>query len=180
MRVASVKDYINAPANIEINIKEKAFSQASTSRMIESNARVSTSVQVAKNNTDRNVFEVSRLTANKVSYDELPTEIAAATQLMQLTAAPAKNTYLANVTYEWVVSLELLTITALQASADNAYDDVWRIRFGATASTALAIQPTVYWEGGDAPSFTTWGICELEFRKDSSSGAYLGRWRVYK
>lgn len=112
--------------------------------------------------------------------ENIPTEIATATQLMQLTAAPANNTYLANVTYVWTSSLTTLTIAALQASADNAYDDVWRIRFGATASTALTIQPTVYWEGGVAPSFTTWGICELEFRKDTSSGSYLGRWRVYK
>lgn len=179
MRVASVKDYINAPHNIEININERAFVQTSRVRMIASDARVESALQTTKNNTNRNVFEVNRLAASKVGYNELPTEVATATERMVINESPANNTYLANVIYEWGVSIIQLTIDELSSSDDN-YDNVWRIRFGAIEGTQLIIKPTVYWADGVAPTFTTWGVCELEFRKDNALDAYIGKWTVYK
>lgn len=44
MRVASVKDYINNPANIEVSIKEKAFAPTSHVRQLERSSRESTTI----------------------------------------------------------------------------------------------------------------------------------------
>lgn len=110
--------------------------------------------------------------------NNMPTEIATATQKIVLSNAPLKNGYQANIVYEWKTSPTTLNINALVAS-DDSYDNVWTIRFGATSSTQLNIIPSVYWKDGVRPSFGAWGICELTFRKDATTGTYLGEWKIY-
>ena len=127
--------------------------------------------------TDKN--KSVREIATEVVVDNMPTEVATATQKVQLTSAPSLNSYTANRVYEWKVSIITLTISTLYAP-NSSYDNVWVIRFGCQAGVMLNITPSVYWKDGVAPSFGTWGICELIFKKDSSTGVYLGEWKIYK
>lgn len=119
--------------------------------------------------------------ASDVVAENMPTEVATATQKMTISAAPAKNTYMANVVYEWhgtPVSLNIQSLTASNAS----YENVWTIRFGCTADTGLLITPSVLWKDGVAPRFEAWGVCELRFTKqdDLLGGNYLGEWKIYR
>lgn len=119
--------------------------------------------------------------ASDVVAENMPTEVATATQKMTISAAPAKNAYMANVVYEWMgtpVSLNIQSLTASNAS----YENVWTIRFGCTADTGLLITPSVLWKDGVAPRFEAWGVCELRFTKQDASlgGNYLGEWKIYR
>lgn len=111
--------------------------------------------------------------------EHIPTEVATAMQKVQLTSAPSLNSYTANRVYEWNGSVKTLTISTLYAP-NSSYDNVWVIRFGCEAGIVLNITPSVYWKDGVAPSFGTWGICELTFKKNSSLGVFLGEWKIYK
>jgi hypothetical protein len=125
--------------------------------------------------------QIAELEQDKVSRDELPTEVATAVQKMEVSEAPAKNAYIANVVYEFQGSPATLTIQTLTPS-EGAYDNVWTIRFGCTADTVLRITPSVLWKDGAAPTFSTWGVCELIFRRQSDllGGTYLGEWKIYR
>lgn len=119
--------------------------------------------------------------ASDVVAENMPTEVATAMQKMTISAAPAKNTYMANVVYEWLgtpVSLNIQSLTASNAS----YENVWTIRFGCTTDTSLLITPSVLWKDGVAPRFEAWGVCELRFTKQDAllGGNYLGEWKIYR
>lgn len=107
----------------------------------------------------------------------IPTEIATATQKNTLTDPPRLNAYSANIVYEFLVSKTELTIDAL-TYLNEGYDNVWIIRFGCEEGLQLTIKPTVYWKDGIAPTFGAWGICELKFHKNSLG--YLGEWKIYR
>ena len=129
----------------------------------------------------RSIGDVARDAVEDVVKENLPTEIATAPQRELLRSAPANNAYMANIVYEWEGSPTAVYIDALEGG-DDAHDNVWTIRFGCTADTRLLITPSVYWKDGAAPSFGTWGICELIFRRvsDLLGGTYLGEWKIYK
>lgn len=61
MRVASVKDYINAPHNIEININERAFTPTSHRKLIVSNARVNAGLAAALGESRRTEVNIKLL-----------------------------------------------------------------------------------------------------------------------
>lgn len=119
--------------------------------------------------------------ASDVVAENMPTEIATATQKMTISAAPAKNAYMANVVYEWLGTPVSLNIQSLTAS-NTSYENVWTIRFGCTTDTSLLITPSVLWKDGVAPRFEAWGVCELRFTKqdDLLGGNYLGEWKIYR
>lgn len=118
--------------------------------------------------------------ASDVVSKSMPTEVATAMQRIALASAPALNAYNANIVYDWVVSVDSLVIDALH-STNDIYDNEWVIRFGCQQGVQLSISPTVYWEDGIAPTFTSWGICELRFhRSNAASGVYIGEWKIYK
>lgn len=118
--------------------------------------------------------------ASDVVSKSIPTEVATAMQRIALASAPALNAYNANIVYDWVVSVDSLVIDALH-STNDIYDNEWVIRFGCQQGVQLSISPIVYWEDGIAPTFTSWGICELRFhRSNAASGVYIGEWKIYK
>ena len=119
--------------------------------------------------------------ASDVVAENMPTEVATATQKMTISDAPAKNTYMANVVYEWLGTPVSLTIQSLTA-ADTSYENVWTIRFGCTTDTSLLITPSVLWKDGVAPRFEAWGVCELRFTKQAEllGGNYYGEWKIYR
>lgn len=125
------------------------------------------------------MHDIAREVAEDVVMANMPTEVATAMQKVQLTSAPSLNSYTANRVYEWKVSVDTLTISTLYAP-NTSYDNVWVIRFGCQEGVVLNITPSVYWKDGVAPSFGAWGICELIFKKDTSTGVYLGEWKIYK
>ena len=75
MRVASVKNFINAPHNIEISINERAFTPTSHRKLIVSNARVNAGLEAALGESRRTEFEIKFIatdaqnTALKVASD---------------------------------------------------------------------------------------------------------------
>lgn len=94
-------------------------------------------------------------------------------------STPVLNAYSENVVHEYQVSLTSLTIGSLTAT-DTSKENIWIIRFGCQSGLTLTINPSVYWKDGVAPTFGSWGVCELTFKKDSSLGVYLGEWKIYK
>lgn len=110
---------------------------------------------------------------------ELPTSSYVVMGKVLRTSTPALNAYSANVVHEYQVSLTSITIGSLTAT-DTSKDNIWIIRFGCQSGLILTVNPSVYWKDGVAPTFGSWGICELTFKKDSSTNVYLGEWKIYK
>lgn len=205
MRIVGIKRYINNPNMVDVDLSERAYKPSTRVQALMSNAKVNASIIAEANNAKRDSQELKilinqvsnaqlerkvgiligddheksvRTIAQEVAAENIPTQVATATQKMTITSSPSKNAYIANVVYEWQSSPTTVTIQSLSAS-DASYDNVWVIRFGCTADTKLLITPSVYWKDGVRPSFGTWGICELTFKKDSSTGIYLGEWKIY-
>jgi hypothetical protein len=205
IRITSVKGNISNPNKVEIDISEKPLSPSTRIQSIMSNAKIDNAIIAEAKRAKRDNLVIKALTtgmgsdalerkvgiligddfdmsardiASNVVAENIPTEVATATQKMTISAAPVKNSYMANVVYEWRSSPTTVTIQSLVAS-DASYDNVWTIRFGCTADTRLVITPSVYWKDGVRPSFGAWGICELTFRKDATTGTYLGEWKIY-
>ena len=206
-RIVGVKHNINNPNKVEIDMSEQAYAPTLRTQILASNVKVSNAIVEQAKSAERDILEVKRLAAGggngalerkvgiligddhdksvraiatEVSLENIPTAAATAMQKVELTSAPLLNAYSANIVYEWMVSVERLTIEALIATNINDYDNEWVIRFGCQVGTALDITPSVYWENGSNPSFDSWGVCELRFRRDSSKRVYLGSWKVYK
>ena len=110
---------------------------------------------------------------------ELPTGSYVVMDKVLRTTAPVFNAYPANKVHEYQVSVTSITIGSLTAT-DTSKDNIWIIRFGCQSGLTLTINPSVYWKDGVAPTFGSWGVCELTFKKDSSLGVYLGEWKIYK
>jgi hypothetical protein len=110
---------------------------------------------------------------------ELPTSSYVVMGKVLRTSAPVFNAYPANVVHEYQVSLTSLTIGSLTAT-DTSKENIWIIRFGCQSGLTLTVNPSVYWKDGVAPTFGSWGVCELTFKKESSLGVYLGEWKIYK
>lgn len=206
VRIVGIKANLNNPEIVEIDISEQALSPSTRIQMLKSNASISAAISEASKRAELDNYAIKAMTtgmgnnslerklgiligddfdksartiATEVTLANIPTAIATATQKIVLSDPPAKNGYQANMVYEWQTSPDTLDISALSTS-DDSFDSVWTIRFGCTSSTQLNIVPRVYWKDGVSPTFGAWGICELIFRKDSSTGIYLGEWKVYR
>lgn len=208
IRITSVKSYISNPNKVEIDISEKPLSPSTRIQAIASNAKIDNAILAEANRAKRDNLVIkaqtvgmgsdslerrvgiligddyeksARSIATEVVSENMPTEVATATQKMTISDAPAKNAYMANVVYEWLgtpVSLNIQSLTASNAS----YENVWTIRFGCTTDTSLLITPSVLWKDGVAPRFEAWGVCELRFTKQDAllGGNYLGEWKIYR
>ena len=132
----------------------------------------------------RNIERLEEHTKDMATMDyvieKIPTTIATATE--RVTTWPSDNRLVANVLVD-VSSASQGTAACsilgfVGGSSDYSFDDVWRIRF-AGYSSALNILPTIYWVNGQAPSFDTWAICDIEFRR-TPVGFIFGEWKIYK
>lgn len=112
--------------------------------------------------------------------EKIPTTVATATE--RVTTWPSDDRLVANVLVDVSsVSIESAAYSILGfdgGSTDYSFDDVWRVRF-AGLSSALNILPTIYWVNGEAPSFDTWAICDIEFRR-TPIGSIFGEWKIYR
>lgn len=208
IRITSVKGDISNPNKVEIGISEKPLSPSTRIQAIASNAKIDNAILAEAKRAKRDNLVIKALTtgmgsdslerkvgiligddfdmsaraiASDVVAENMPTEVATATHKMTISAAPAKNTYMANVVYEWLGTPVSLTIQSLTAS-NASYENVWTIRFGCTTDTSLLITPSVLWKDGVAPQFEAWGVCELRFTKQDAllGGNYLGEWKIYR
>ena len=133
----------------------------------------------------RNIERLEEHTKDMATMDyvieKIPTAIATATQ--RVTTWPSDNRLVANVLVD--ISMQsredpLSILGFVGGSSDNSFDDVWRIRF-AGLSSVLNILPTIYWVNGQSPSFDTWAICDIEFRRSPSpADGIIGEWKIYR
>ena len=131
----------------------------------------------------RNIERLEEHTKNMATMDDviekIPTTIATATE--RVTTWPSDNRLVANVLVDvsMVSREDGLSISGfVGGSSDYSFDDVWRVRF-AGLSSVLTILPTIYWVNGQAPSFDTWAICDIEFRC-TPVGFFFGEWKIYR
>lgn len=131
----------------------------------------------------RNIERLEEHTKDMATMDyvteKIPTTIA--TAMERVTTWPSDNRLVANVLVDksYESREDGLSILGFDGgSSDYSLDDVWRIRF-AGVSSALNILPTIYWANGQAPSFDTWAICDIEFRR-SPSDEIIGEWKIYR
>lgn len=125
--------------------------------------------------------EVSAV-AKSGDYTDLinaPTEIATATERRVMTTSELLLRLDANILYDYsMVSLESLTLPSL-STGDSAYDNVWMVRCALLSSDTLTIPFDVKWKDGVAPSFSSWSILDLTFRKTPNE-TIIGEWKIYK
>lgn len=132
----------------------------------------------------RNIERLEEHTKNMATMEDviekIPTAIATATE--RVTTWPSDDRLVANVLVD--VSMEtskdaLSILGFVGGSSDYSFDDVWRIRFAGLSSQLNVIPQNIYWVNGQAPSFDTWAICDIEFRR-TPSGNILGEWKIYR
>lgn len=133
----------------------------------------------------RNIERLEEHTKNMATMEDvierIPTAIATATE--RVTTWPSDNRLMANVLVDMSETSTAGVLSILGfvgGSSDYSFDDVWRIRF-AGLSSSLEITPTIRWANGQAPSFNTWAICDIEFRRPPGpSGYIIGEWKIYR
>lgn len=109
-----------------------------------------------------------------------PTEIATATQRNTMVAGASLLSLQPNILYDWSGStLDNIALPALR-SGDAAYDNKWMVRLALLSSANLTIPFEVKWRDGIAPSWSSWCICDITFRKDARGMYTLGEWKIYK
>lgn len=123
-------------------------------------------------------FEDSNGNAVMLAKD-IPTEVATATQRRVVDDDEVFLQLNANILYDYsMYALESLTLPAL-STGDIAYDNVWMVRCSLLSSNTLTIPFDVMWKDGVAPSFSSWCILDLTFRK-TYNGTIIGEWKIYK
>lgn len=117
------------------------------------------------------------LASEQFVIDNIPTEIATATQKMQPAVSIGLN-LLPNIVYEFPTALSQLEIVSFENPSED-YDHVWTIRFAGSTSFRLVMnkETTVYWKDGTAPTFGNY-IYELAFRRFGNTG-YIGECKKY-
>lgn len=125
--------------------------------------------------------EVSAV-AKSGDYTDLinaPTEIATATERRVMTTSELLLRLDANILYDYsMASIESLTLPSL-STGDSAYDNVWMVRVALLSSDNLTIPFDVKWKDGATPSFSSWSILDLTFRK-TPLNSIIGEWKIYK
>ena len=123
-------------------------------------------------------FEDSNGNAVMLAKD-IPTEVATATQRRVVAADDLLIQLSPNILYDWSMeSIEHITLPAL-GNSDNTYDNVWMARCALLSSDSLSIPYSVRWKDGAAPTFTSWAILDLIFRK-TPADTIIGEWKIYR
>lgn len=110
----------------------------------------------------------------------IPTEIATATQRIEILQDLVPSNLIANVLYDWgAATKENVSIPHL-ATGNGNYDNKWMVRFALLSSANLAIPFEVFWKDGIAPSWNEWCVCDIIFFKDITGERTFGEWKIYK
>jgi hypothetical protein len=112
--------------------------------------------------------------------EAIPTQVATAPQIKVATSATEFRTLSPNIVYDYA-SQSLTSFSLPPLFGGNAsFDNRWTVRVALGSSNALTLPTNVRWKDGVAPSWSSWCICELTFRKDSDGSKYYGEWSIYK
>lgn len=112
--------------------------------------------------------------------EAIPTQVATAPQLKVATSATQFITLSPNIVYDYA-SQSLSSFSLPPLFGGNAsFDNRWTVRVALGSSNALTLPTNIRWKDGVAPSWSSWCICELTFRKDSDGSKYYGEWSIYK
>lgn len=112
--------------------------------------------------------------------EAIPTQVATAPQLKVATSATEFRTLSPNIVYDYA-SQSLSSFSLPPLFGGNAsFDNRWTVRVALGSSNALTLPTNIRWKDGVAPSWSSWCICELTFRKDSNGSKYYGEWSIYK
>lgn len=126
--------------------------------------------------TNKSVREI----ATEVASEVIPTQVATAPQLKVATSATEFRTLSPNIVYDYA-SQSLSSFSLPPLFGGNAsFDNRWTVRVALGSSNALTLPTNIWWKDGVAPSWSSWCICELTFRKDSDGSKYYGEWSIYK
>ena len=113
-------------------------------------------------------------------YDAIPTEIATTMQRDVIEPSEVLFGLLPNICHDYTGQ----TISSLRIpdllGGNIEYNDVWIVRFSVSSSDSLTIPFNVLWKDGIAPTWDTWCVCEIAFRKDTLGGHTYGEWKIYK
>ena len=140
------------------------------------NKQVNTLIGYQTSDAQKSVREI----AEEVASTLIPTEIATATQRKTMVAGASLLSLQPNIIYDWSGStLDSLALPALR-SGDATYDNKWMVRLALLSSDNLTIPFEVKWKDGIAPSWSSWCICDITFKKDTVGMYTLGEWKVYK
>lgn len=131
----------------------------------------------------RNIERLEEYTKNMATMEDvinaIPTEVATATQRRIKETNEALLLLLPNILYDY----SLDTVAELEvpplAEGDIDYDNVWMVRCALSSSNNLSIPYSVMWKDGVAPSFSSWCIVDLTFRK-TPSDTIIGEWKIYR
>lgn len=131
----------------------------------------------------RNIERLEEHTKDMATMEDvfaaIPTEVATATQRRVVAADDLLIQLTPNILYDWSMeTIEYLTLPALGTS-DSAYDNVWMARCALLSNDALYIPYSVRWKDGVAPTFSSWCIVDLIFRK-TPSDTIIGEWKIYR
>lgn len=112
--------------------------------------------------------------------DTIPTEIATATQRIEILQDFVPSNLIANVLYDWGSTTKVSIAIPHLATDNSNYDNKWMVRLALLSSDNLTIPFEVFWKDGIAPSWNEWCVCEITFFKDITGERTFGEWKIYK
>lgn len=112
--------------------------------------------------------------------DTIPTEIATATQRIEILQDFVPPNLIANVLYDWGSTTKVSVAIPHLATDNSNYDNKWMVRFALLSSNNLTIPFEVFWKDGIAPSWNEWCVCDITFFKDITGERTFGEWKIYK
>lgn len=112
--------------------------------------------------------------------DTIPTEIATATQRIEILQNIVPSNLIANVLYDWGSTTKVSVAIPHLATDNSNYDNKWMVRFALLSSDDLTIPFEVFWKDGIAPSWNEWCVCDITFFKDITGERTFGEWKIYK
>jgi hypothetical protein len=112
--------------------------------------------------------------------DTIPTEIATATQRIEILQDFVPPNLIANVLYDWGSTTKGSVAIPHLATNNRNYDNKWMVRFALLSSDNLTIPFEVFWKDGIAPSWNEWCVCDITFFKDITGERTFGEWKIYK
>lgn len=112
--------------------------------------------------------------------DTIPTEIATATQRIEILQDFVPPNLIANVLYDWGSTTKVSVAIPHLATDNSNYDNKWMVRFALLSSDNLTIPFEVFWKDGIAPSWNEWCVCDITFFKDITGERTFGEWKIYK
>lgn len=115
--------------------------------------------------------------------DNLPTEVATATQIEAYAAQDGSQLLYPNIMYEYPLGIGQagsFVMPNIVQVANSTYDNRWMLRLPSIATSSILSFPyTIKWKDGVEPTFSE--PCTLEiYLKEIKTGEIIGEWKIYR